>query len=369
VVIQRYLIREILQSLLAVLVVLLLIFMGRYFALYLADASAGEISSDIVMDMLLLRTVTSLNVMLPFGLFVAVLLAFGRLYKDSEVTALAACGVGPGRLLGTVALIALVCSGVVAGLAFWGSPWAYEKSFQVRERAQIGTAFEAVTAGQFNEIGANKEVFYVETLSDDRTQLNNVFIQALTKDGQLDIFSARRGYQQVDPKTGMRYLVLVDGYRYQGMAGTVDFKIYQFEKNAVRLEERGFAPLRRSHWAIPSSQLWASSLPTEQAELQWRIAMPLSTVLLAVLAVLLSRTTPRQGRFAKLFIAILVFVVYYNTLGVSMSWIERGVIPAAIGLWWVHAVLIILMMILAVRHWGGRWLWQRWRGGAVVKQI
>ena len=97
--------------------------------------------------------------------------------------------------------------------------------------------------------------------------------------------------------------------------------------------------------------------------------MPLSTVLLAVLAVLLSRTTPRQGRFAKLFIAILVFVVYYNTLGVSMSWIERGVIPAAIGLWWVHAVLIILIMILALRHWGGRWLWQRWRGGAVVKQI
>jgi lipopolysaccharide export system permease protein len=152
----------------------------------------------------------------------------------------------------------------------------------------------------------------------------------------------------------------VDGYRYQGLPGTLDFTIHRYEKNAVRLEERGFAPLRRSHWAIPSSQLWQSKQPTEQAELQWRISMPLSTVLLAVLAVLLSRTTPRQGRFAKLFIAILVFVAYYNSLGVSMSWMERGVIPATIGLWWVHALLLILILILALRHWGWSWLWQRW---------
>lgn len=357
-VIDRYLAKEVLQTLLAVLVVLLLIFMGRYFALFLADASVGDISSDIVLDMLLLRTVTSLNVMLPFGLFVAVLIAFGRLYKDSEMTALAACGVGPGHVLGSVLVIVLVCSTAVAGLSLWGTPWAHEQALQIRERAQVGTAFSAVAAGQFREIGSAREVFYVEGLSADRTQLDNVFIQAWTE-GRLDIFSARSGYQTVDPKTGERYLVLVDGYRYQGLPGSADFTIHQYEKNAVRLESREGAPLRRKRWAIPTLELWSSSQPADQAELQWRLGMPLATLLLGVLGVLLSRTSPRQGRFAKLFVAILVFVTYYNMLGVAMSWVERGVVPVAVGLWWVHATLLLLVVVLAVRHWGGRWLWDQ----------
>lgn len=344
------------------MLVLLLIFMGRYFALYLADASVGKISGDIVVEMLFLRTITSLSVMLPFGLFVAVLLAFGRLYKDSEMTALSACGVSPGRILLAVSGIALICSVLVAGLSFWGTPWAHEKALQTREQAQAGTAFESVAEGQFNKVGRNGQVFYVEGLSEDHSQLRNVFVQSNTADGQLDIFSARSGYQSIDAETGARYLVLVDGYRYQGLPGDVDFKIHRYEKNAVRLDEQGAAPLRRTHWSIPTSALWGSARAADKAELQWRFAMPLATVLLAVLAVLLSRTSPRQGRFAKLFIAILIFVTYYNTLGVAMSWVQRDVIPAVVGLWWVHLVLIILIAVLAVKHWGARWVWHRFLG-------
>lgn len=367
-VIYRYLIKEVLQTLLAVLMVLLLIFMGRYFALYLADASIGKISGDIVFEMLFLRTITSLSVMLPFGLFVAVLLAFGRLYKDSEMTAFAACGVGPGRVLLAVTFIAVMCSVMVAGLSFWGTPWAHEKALQVREQAQAGTAFEAVAEGQFNKIGHAGEVFYVEGLSDDNTQLQNVFVQAKTADGQLDVFSARGGYQSIDPKTGANYLVLIDGFRYQGLPGEVDFKIHHYERNAIRLDEQGVAPLRRTHWSIPTSALWESTRPGDKAELQWRFAMPLATVLLAVLAVLLSRTSPRQGRFAKLFISILIFVTYYNTLGVAMSWVQREVIPAVVGLWWVHAVLLMLVVVLAIRHWGSRWVWQQLIGSNLKRE-
>ncbi len=358
-IIDRYLAREVLQTFLAVLLVLLLIFMGRYFALYLADASAGEISGGIVFNMLFLRTLTSLSIIIPFGLFVSVLLAFGRLYKDSEMTAMAACGIGPARVLWTVFLIASLCSVLVAVLSLWGTPWAHEKSLQVREQAQAGTAFESVAAGQFNKIGSGDQVFYVEELSEDRKQLHNVFIQAHSAAGQLDIFSARSGYQYVDANSGVRYLVLVDGYRYQGLPGSMDFKIHQYEKNAVRLDKLGVAPLQRTHWAVPSHDLWGSTRPTDRAELQWRYSMPLATVLLAILAVLLSRTSPRQGRFAKLFIAILIFVTYYNTLGVAMSWVQRGVVSPALGLWWVHAILLLLVVILAVRYWGARWLWHR----------
>lgn len=361
-VIYRYLVKEVLQTLLAVMLVLLLIFMGRYFAVYLADASVGKIAGDIVFEMLVLRTITSLSVMLPFGLFVAVLLAFGRLYKDSEMTALAACGVSPSRVLLAVTSIALICSLLVTSLSFWGTPWAHEKSLQVREQAQTGTAFETVAEGQFNKIGRAGQVFYVEGLSKDNAQLRNVFVQSNTADGKLDIFSARSGYQSIDPKTGARYLVLVDGYRYQGLPGDVDFKIHKYEKNAVRLDEQDVSPLRRTHWSVPTSELWGSPQAADKAELQWRFAMPLATILLAVLAVLLSRTSPRQGRFAKLFIAILIFVTYYNTLGVAMSWVQRSIVPAVVGLWWVHLALVILIAVLAIRHWGSRWVWRRLLG-------
>ncbi len=338
----------------AVVVVLLLIFTTRHFVLFLADAASGKISSEIVFNLLALRTVTSLSVILPFGLYIAVLLAFGRLYKDSEMTALAACGVGPVRVIRTVFLVAMGCSVLVVAFSFWATPWAHEKVFQVREQAQAATPFATVSAGQFSSIGNGGQVFYVEKLNEDRTRLEDVFVQSQTTDGRLDVFSARSGHQYVDPKTHARYLVLVDGYRYLGSPGSADFTIQQFEKNAMRLEQQDVVPLHRTRWATPTLYLWYSNNLLDQADFNGRFSMPLATILLAVLAVLLSRTSPRQGRFAKLFIAILVFITYYNTLGVAQSWVARGEVPIQVGVWWVHICLLMVMATIAIKYWGWR---------------
>lgn len=350
-IINRYFTREILHSLVAVVVILLLIFLTRYLVLYLSDAASGKISGEIVFEMLTFRTVTSFSVILPFGLYIAVLLAFGRLYKDSEMTALSACGVGPLQVIRPVLVIALCCSALVALFSFWATPWAHEKVFQVRENARATTPFASVAAGQFSGIGTGGQVFYVEELSQDRSRLRDVFIQMLQKDGELDIFSARSGHQYVDPETHARYLVLVDGYRYIGSPGRADFKVQQFKKNAIRLEEQDVVPMHRTRWATPTADLMASDKLVDMAEFQGRFGMPVATVLLAVLGVLLSRTSPRQGRFSKLFIAVLVFITYYNTLGVAQSWVVRGEIPIAIGAWWVHGCLLLVMAFIAMKYW------------------
>lgn len=353
-VINRYITKEILQALAAIILVLLLVFLSRQLVLYLADAASGKISNEIVFNLLALRTVTSLSTILPFGLYLAVLLAFGRMYKDSEMTALSACGVGPKHVLKTVVLIATGCSLVVAVFSFWATPWAHEKVFQVRERAQAESPFATVSAGQFSGIGNSGQVFYVENLSEDRTQLKEVFVQSEQNTGVMDIFSARSGHQYIDPKTHARYLVLVDGYRYIGTPGDADFRIQKYEKDAMRLEEQDVIPLHRTRWAKPTPELWASDNLLDRAEFQARFAMPMATIMLAVLAVLLSRTSPRQGRFAKLFIAVLVFVIYYNTLGVAQSWIVRGEVPIQIGVWWVHGCLLLAIAIIANKYWGWR---------------
>ena len=349
---------------LAVLLVLLLIFLGRFFAVFLSDALAGKISAAIVLDLLMLRTVTALSMMFPFALYVAVLLAFGRLYKDNEMTALAACGVGAGHVLRTVLLIGALLAAVVGGLSLWSTPWAFDAATELQEKAAATNAFAAVTAGRFSEVGNPNRVFYVESLSEDRSQLQEVFVSDRRKTGQLTLYAARSGYRYRDPETGVLYLVLVDGYRYEGEPGEVAFRIYRFEKNAVRLDESEAKKLERRLRALPTGRLWGSPRLNEIAELQWRLSMPLATLLLAVLGALLSRTSPRQGRFGKLFVAILLFIIYYNTLGVAKSWIERGVVPPGLGLWWVHGLLLAALAWLAVRQIGARWLLDRLRGTA-----
>ena len=170
----------------------------------------------------------------------------------------------------------------------------------------------------------------------------------------MDVFSARSGHQYIDPKTHARYLVLVDGYRYLGTPGSADFTIQQFGKNAIRLEQQDVVPLHRTRWATSTLDLWSSDSLLDQAEFQGRFSMPLATLLLAVLAVLLSRTSPRQGRFAKLFVAVLVFITYYNTLGVAQSWVARGEVPIQVGIWWVDICLLMVVATIAIRYWGWR---------------
>ena len=353
-IIDRYLIREILQTFLAVMLVLLLIFMGRFFAFYLADAAAGEISGGVVLDLLLLQTLGSLNMMLPFALYISILLAFGRLYKDNEMTALAASGVTISRIMVSVFMIAFGFSVVVGVVALWISPWADNQRTLIITESEKISLMEGVLPGQFNQLGKRKDaVFYVEELSEDRKQLNNVFAQIQT-DGKMDVFSANKGYQYRDPETGDRFLVLVDGFRYQGNPGEQNFLIQEYKKNAIRIVEPKVSGKPRRNSSAPTTQLMSVFKPKEQAELQWRISMPIATLLLALLGVLISRTSPRQGRFAKLFLAILIYIIYNNVMSIARSWIEQNKIPVEVGIWWVHLFAFGLIALMLYYQASGR---------------
>lgn len=346
-IINRYFAKEILQSLIAVLVVLLLIFVGRYFARYLAWAAEGFIPSNIILDLLLLRTISSLNLILPFGFFLAVLLAFGRFYKDSEMTALAAAGLSLSQIMRSVGSIALVVAVVVAAFSFYIGPWSLLRIEQVQDKAKTAPIIDSVSAGIFNEIASPPEsVFYAKNFSEDGRYMNDVFVKIKKSDGRFEIFSAREGLQVVDPETGDRYLELRYGYQYLGKLGDMDFTVHQYKKAAIRIVPQQVVPGNAGVHGMTNAELWAGDDPAYVAEMQWRIALPISTLILALLAVLLSRASPRQGRYAKLFVAIIVFIIYDNGISVGNSWIERGVIPASVGLWWLHAFFAGLVVFL-----------------------
>lgn len=353
-VIDRYLITEILQTLVAVLIVLLLIFMGRYFAVFLADAAAGEITSTVVIDLLLLRTISALNMMLPFSLYIAVLVAFGRLYRDNEMTALAASGLDISRVVLTVFGLGLFFAVIVAIISLWLSPWAEAQRSAIMVESEKISIVDTVLPGQFNELGKRKDaVFYVEDISDDRKTFKNLFVQ-IQVEGNLDIFTADSAYIYKDDETGDRYIVLVDGYRYRGVPGQQDFVIQEYKKDAIRIVAPDSSPNSRQKRNVTTSELWHASSPRDQAELQWRFSMPLSTVLLAILGVVISRTSPRQGRFAKLFVAIMIYVIYNNLMSIARSWVEHSEVPVEVGIWWVHLLVFVVFVFLLYQQITGK---------------
>ena len=350
-IIERYLFRELFTTLLAVTLVLFLIFVSSWFARLLGQVVAGNVQVEVVFQLLGFMSLETLMVLLPLALYLAVLLTFGRLYKDSEMTAMLACGVSMWRVTRLVLVMALAFTVLVAGVSLYFGPWAKGQRYNLQAQMGATSGIEAVAAGQFRELGDGKLVFYAEEVSDDGAQMNNVFIQGM-REGQFNLVVADQAHQRL-AANGARYLVLEDGSRYEGTPGNSDFRIIHFRQHEVLMKEAEVTLAVSKTAALPTEVLWLSDHPRHIAELQWRIAMPLSALLLAVLAVYLGRTSPRQGRYAKFFLGILVYIIYSNLMGMAQTWIERGRVDPLIGMWWVHLLLLAMIIVLAVQHAGG----------------
>lgn len=356
-VINRYLIKEVLYTLLAVTPVILLIFLSSRFVRYLADAATGELPRDLVLMLLGLKLTSVLELLLPLTFFLAILLALGRLYKDSEMVVLYACGVSPTQVLKTVVWSALGLAGVVAGLSLFVSPWADGLSNQIMHRAETVSEINAIEPGHFKESGEGDRIFFIERLGPDRQNMHNIFIQG-RRDGRLDIVSAPSGYVYTEEGSEDQIVVLEDGNRYQWTPGEIDFQIGEYEKYTLRIAQTEAAPAQDEE-VKPTSELLGSSEIRDIAELQWRISMPITVLLLAMLATLLARTTPRQGRYSKLFVAIAAYVIYHNLMSVAHAWIKYGQVSPGVGMWWVHGLPLLAIIALYVRQAGVRWRFTR----------
>ncbi len=354
-VIDRYIIRETLQTWLAVTLVLMLILLSNRLARYLAEAVAGEIDGSLVFHLLALKAIAYLSVLAPMSLYLAFMLSFGRLYRDSEMSALGACGVGPARLYRSMFWVALPVTIMVVGLSFWVGPWAAEKGEHVRSRAENASELTSLSPGRFRETSGKNGVFYIEKINEEKGEIDTVFIH-LTRRGEPMILSSAHATQYVDPESGDRFVVFRDGYRYEGVPGEDGYKITQFEQHAILMEEKiiGVVPGQQRE-SIPSLELLSKHTPQYDAEWHWRLSSPISVVILTLLALPLGRATPRQGRYGKVILAVLVYIIYSNLMGVARVWIEKNEVPPGLGLWWVHAIVLLLAMVLLMRMHGFKW--------------
>lgn len=351
----RYLSKEVFVTLVSLTMILLLIFMSNQLVLYLNRAASGQIPGMLIMKLMMLELPNLLSLLLPLGFYVALLLAYGRLYAESEMTVLQACGYGPGRLLKHSFMMASVVAVCELVIMLWGSPLiAIERATLLRTTG-VQTLIQTIVPGRFNTIpGGPQRIFYVESMNRDHTVAKNIFLaQNTPKNGeeQWDILWADKAYAQTDQDTLEDYVVLLDGKKYQGVPGNADFQVATFKEYKARLPHP-VVNIKEDARTASTASLWPlnNSNRVKAAELQWRLSIPIMVLMLTLVGVPLSRVNSRSGKYAKLLPAIVIFIVYANLMFIGRNWLAVGKTPVWLGLWWVHVVVGVLGLLLIWRN-------------------
>ncbi len=341
----RYLGRQIFQVMAAVTVILLVVAMISRFLGYLSQAVAGEITSDILALLMLYRLPEFLLVILPFAWFLGILLSYGRMYADNEMTVLSACGQSQKSLLGLTLLCSTVVAVLLAFLSLQLAPLGLTRTEQLMNSQDELTEIDLIVAGQFQDFDKGLRTTYAETITGSAAgrQLNNTFVawrRADSAEGEspLRIIVADTARPVIEENSGRRFMLLENGYLYDGVPGQADYLVSRFEQQALLMPEQSRIAEVVREKSMPTSQLWKSTEPESQAELQWRISVIMLIPVLSLIAVPLSRVDPRQGRFSKLVPATLLYAVYYVSLQMGMNLLGEGAISATVGLWWVHVL-------------------------------
>lgn len=352
---QRAIVAELSNTAGAVFTVLFTIIFSIGLVRILGEAAGGRIDSTAVFAIVALTALVYLPTILTLTLFVAVLMTVSRAYRDSEMVVWFASGQSLLSWVVPVLRFATPIVLLVAALALVLSPWAYRQVAESKDRFAKRDDVSRLAPGRFIESSSADRVFFVESVDIASAQVRNIFVSHRSQ-GREGVTVAAQGAIEVRDE-GERYLVLERGRRYEGRPGEAEYRMYEFDRYAIRLDTKPDAPLAElAARAKPITELWPDSSTWARGELVWRFGLPVIALLVALLAIPLGYTNPRVGRSANLILAVFVFLLYNNTLSIAQAWVQRGQVSFEVGLWIVHVLATALIALLFVR----RVYWQRW---------
>jgi len=359
VIIFRYLLKEVAKTQLAVFFVLMTIFISQKFVRVLGDASEGSIPGQLVMTFIALKIPDLAGMMLPLSLFLGVLLAYGRIYADNEMTVLHACGVSEWYVVRVTLVLAFVTAILTGVFTLYLAPMASEYQYQVKEDLAADSGLSALVAGRFQKTGNGDAVVFIHDKSRKDNSFRKVFVAQLPDENSSEesiinssIVYANTG-KVFEDERGSQRLVLSDGIRYHSEIDSDGFQSVAFDKYYIQIKDQEVEHKHRKLSALPTSQLFFDT-PSEliaeyRATIQWRIAFPLACIILIFIAVPLSVVNPRQGKFAKMLPALMLFLGYFLLLTSMRSGVEKNAIPHFIGLWPIHISALLLGVTLLMK--------------------
>jgi lipopolysaccharide export system permease protein len=342
--IDRYVLKEVTWSWLAVTGVLYAILLSQQLAQVLGQAAERGYPKEIIVSLIGLMSLQNGTLLLPVGVLLGISLAFGRLYHESEMAALRACGVGPGRLLRPV----MVLAGLVTAVCAWAvldlAPHAFARAQSLQRAALQSAEFGLLEAGKFHSFAHGEAVFYAETADADGT-LQKVFVERRSDD-HVEVMLAARARHLISADGAVHTLVLYDGERFDGSPGNPSMRRVRFAEHGIPVRMDAAVGGMTRVEARSTDDLRRDASPSAVAEFQWRISLPLMALVLALLAIPLSELEPRQGRYARIGIVILVFFIYTNLLSAARTWLEKGAVAPSVGLWWPHVLMLCVAAVL-----------------------
>jgi len=312
----------------------------------------GKLPADVIMPMLGLGILKSAILLVPFALMLTIMLVLGRYYRDSEIHAIKASGIGSLSLLRYASLVVVPIVAVLFYLSVYSAPWTAQQIEKIKLQAKGLTDIYGLTPGQFIESNQGNWVVFVEEADKDSATVRNIFISD-RREGKVAIETAQFAEQKKLEELGGESLILKKGQRYQGVPGEGGFTLLTFDQHAVRIPEFDLKIDDQNPEFKSTASLMQSGQHSDIAELQWRISVPIAAILLALLAFPLSVTSPRQGRFAKIGVAIVIYLIYSNLLILMDSWIADGKFPAMPGMLVVHLAMLTLITVLMLRQRAG----------------
>jgi lipopolysaccharide export system permease protein len=333
----------------ATVLILFIILMSNSLGRLLADVADGEIPQQALWPVLLSQSVKIFTLLLPISFFLGIVFAFGRLYKDHEISVMNACGMGYWQFYKSILLVILPVFILNAFTSVWLNSSVQRSAQSIVSNSKNIHEFNQVKAGQFNQSKSGAHVFFMESISEDKQVLHNVIISQSTEKTRA-LETAKSGRHKIDEITGDLFLVVGPGERTELELGKKNVKVIQFKQHGILIAKKVVSDSYRiREREKPPALLWRSTELKDKVELMWRISIPLVLIVLALLAVPLSYVAPRKGQFGKIGYALLVYIAYFNLMAFGRSQLEQGNIPLMLNFWWIHLIFIGLTIILLVK--------------------
>ncbi|MGC1507884.1 LPS export ABC transporter permease LptF [Ketobacter sp. MCCC 1A13808] len=350
-IIYRYLSRQLFWATIAVSSILTFILVSSRFLKYLSQAAVGKLEGGAVFMIMAYRLPDFLELILPLGLFLGILLSYGRMYLENEMVVLQACGVSQRRLV-ALSLIPAICMSLLIGyFAFFLSPWGAQKANNLIFEQQTRSGLDVLSPRRFHSTRDGSTVTYVEDIDSRAGVMKNLFIVNYDRENVGDEYSkvilmrATEGTYRIDDK-GNRYLVMSNGVRFEVDPGSSVFAQTRYGEYTIKLEEKLVSQGAAEFQDRTTEDLLGDDSISARVELQWRLSLMIMVPIVVFIAVPLSRANPRQGRYLKMLPAILIYLAYLASMMSVKGGIEKGRIPAELGLYWVHVLFFGLGFLL-----------------------
>lgn len=312
----------------------------------LGNAASGTANPKDALVLIGLGMINYLPVLLTASVFVAILMVLTRWYKDSEMVIWQSAGISLLKILRPILNFTAPIAVAIAVLSIFASPWASEQSATIKQRFQQRDDISMLAPGQFRESSGNNRVFFVESINPETDVITNVFVTDFGKARQL-VAVAKQGFIQNNPN-GEKQLILETGRRYEGTPGNTDFRITEFDKYTVKLEDKVIDPIINGPRTLPVWVLIQDLNKAHLGEILWRVGLPLMAFVFAIIAIPLSYMDPRRGRYTALIMAVLLYFTYSNLLKLMQAWVSTGKLSFSIGWWLLHVVIALIGLTLII---------------------